>query len=111
MAHIIDITARLTASIPKIKIGEKEYDVNDNKNTVIKVQNMLTSSKDDDSSFDSLIKAVEMLLGKKAVVEIEKEMPGTTTRISQLKVLFVAIMALVEGVDYEVVEARFQGPS
>lgn len=106
MAHVIDITSKLEAAKPIIRIGEKDYEIDDNKNTVLKMQQGLLS--EDKDQFSQMIAALEALFGKDKLKEIEAENPGLTTRVSQIKVLFISIMAAVEGETYEVVEARFR---
>ena len=106
MAHIIDITSKLEAAKPIIKIGEKEYEVNDDKNVVLKMQQGLLS--EDEDTFNQMIAALEALFGKEKLKEIEQDNPGITKRVSLIQVLFKSILAAVEGVSYEVVEARFR---
>lgn len=106
MAHVIDITSKLEAAKPVIKIGDKEYEVNDDKNTVLKMQQGLLS--EDEDSFNQMIAALQSLFGKEKLKEIEKDNPGITTRVSMIQVLFKSILAAVEGVTYEVVDARFR---
>lgn len=106
MAHVIDITSKLEAAKPVIKIGNKEYEVNDDKNTVLKMQQGLLS--EDEDSFNQMVAALEALFGKDKLKEIEQDNPGITKRVSLIQVLFKSILAAVEGVSYEVVEARFR---
>lgn len=106
MAHVIDITSKLEAAKPVIKIGDKEYEVNDDKNTVLKMQQGLLS--EDEDSFNQMVAALEALFGKDKLKEIEQDNPGITKRVSLIQVLFKSILAAVEGVSYEVVEARFR---
>ncbi|MFA7087369.1 MAG: hypothetical protein WC145_11950 [Aliarcobacter sp.] len=106
MAHIIDITSKLEAAKPIIKIGDKEYEVNDDKNVVLKMQQGLLS--EDEDSFNQMVAALEALFGKDKLKEIEQDNPGITKRVSLIQVLFKSILAAVEGVSYEVVEARFR---
>ena len=106
MAHVIDITSKLEAAKPVIKIGDKEYEVNDDKNTVLKMQQGLLS--DDEDNYSQMIAALEALFGKDKLEEIENDNPGITTRVSMIQVLFKSILAAVEGVTYDVVDARFR---
>lgn len=106
MANIIDITSKLEAARPFIQIGEKKYEVNDDKNVVIKMQaGMLESGE---HQFEQMVTVLNQLLGEEAVADIEANNPGITTRVSTLKVLFISIFASVEGVPYETVEGRFR---
>lgn len=106
MAHVIDITSKLEAAKPVIKIGDKEYEVNDDKNTVLKMQQGLLA--EDEDNYNQMIAALQALFGKEKLKEIEKDNPGITTRVSMIQVLFKSILAAVEGVTYEVIDARFR---
>lgn len=106
MAHVIDITSKLEAAKPIIRIGEKDYEIDDNKNTVLKMQQGLLS--EDKDQFSQMIAALEALFGKDQLKEIEQDNPGITKRVSLIKVLFISILAAVEGEPYEVVEGRFR---
>ncbi len=87
MAHVIDITSKLEAAKPVMQHG-------------------LLS--EDEDSFNQMVAALEALFGKDKLKEIEQDNPGITTRVSLIQVLFKSILAAVEGVSYEVVEARFR---
>lgn len=106
MAHIIDITSKLEAAKPFIQIGDKTYEVNDDKNTVLTMYQSMVTSEDD--QVDQMIAGLNLLMGEDVVKELEEDNPGITTRVSLIKVLYISILAAVEGVEYEVVEARFR---
>ena len=110
MAQIIDISARLDASKPQLKFSETEiYDINDDKNNVIKADQMFRGGGDDDMpDLDKMSKALEMFLGKTAIKEIEKNHPGATTKLSAMRVIFTGIMAAINGWTIEEADARFQ---
>ena len=57
-----------------------------------------------DDSLEGLFKAIELLLGKEALEEI-KEMK---VKVTDLKVIIIAIMAQVNEITYEEMEKRFQ---
>ena len=98
MAKIINITDRLSIIKPVIVIGEKSYPVNDEMGTVLKFEELVVTS-----SIYSMIKALELSLGEKAVEEIgAKEMS-----LANFKVLMTAILACMQGIEYEEAEARF----
>lgn len=105
MAKFIDISARLDDSKPGIIIAPGEqYEINDDKNNVI---NMNAAVKKAKSELDGMETALNMLLGKDKVEEIEKNHPGMTTRLSSIKQLFIGAMAAVAGQTLEESDARF----
>ena len=97
----IDISSKLSHEPQTITIAEgKTYEVDCGAETMVKVQDMF--KKDD--SLDGLFKAIELLLGKEALEEI-KEMK---VKVTDLKVIIIAIMAQVNEITYEEMEKRFQ---
>lgn len=99
MSKIINITDKLSTEKPVIQIGDKEYPVNDSLSSVFKFEELSGAN-----SSESMLNAVEISLGKKAVEELQlKEMS-----MSNFQVLTIAIMAAVQGVSYEEAEARFR---
>lgn len=98
MAKVINITDKLSTEKPTIVIKGKEYPVNDGMGTVLKFEELVVTS-----SIDSMITALELSLGEKAVEEIgTKEMS-----LANFKVLMTAILACMQGIEYEEAEARF----
>ncbi len=100
MAKVYDLTAKMDHEKPVIKIGEKEFKVNDNHKMVILVQAEL-EKKSETEAFDFVF---EKLLGKEAAEEIDK----MELSFGNIKTLFLAVMAAASGEELEVVEARFQ---
>ncbi|WHH58486.1 hypothetical protein [Petroclostridium sp. X23] len=100
MAKIINITDKLSSEKPKIVIGDKEYTVNDGMETVLKFEELAS-----DSSADNMVQAIELSLGADAV----KELQVRKMSISNFKVLTIAIMAAVQGIEYDEAAKRFQG--
>ena len=100
MAKVYDLTAKIDNERPIIKIGEKEFKVNDNHKTVILVQAEL-QKKSETEAFDFVF---EKLLGEEAAKEIEK----MDLSFSNVKTLFLAVMAAASGEELETIEARFQ---
>lgn len=107
MAKHINIADKLDAAKPRLYISEDEvYEINDDKNAVLKVQEMLGNSEDELKEVDKVFK---LLLGKEGYERLEANNKGVTTRLSQIRVLMIAIMAAISNEDYEVTEARFRG--
>ena len=100
MAKIYDITSKLDIEKPIIKLGGKDFEVNDNHKLVILIQNKISTLKDEEAfSF-----VFEKLLGKEAAKEIE----NMNLSFKNIKIVFLAVMAAASGEELEVVEERFQ---
>ncbi len=103
MSKTIDITAKLTNERPKLKLAEdKTYEIDDRKNTVLKMNQRMKEANTEDIEFMDEI--IEMLLGEKAVKEIDEMNPS----MSAYQSIIIAIMAAIAGEDYETAEARFR---
>lgn len=89
---------------PVIVLNGKEYEVNDEKSNVLKMnaamENAQASGK---TNVDVIDNVLEMLVGKKATKEINE----TGYAFSQYMEIFFALLALVQDEDLEVVKARF----
>lgn len=97
----IDISSKLSHEPQTITIAEgKTYEVDCGAETMLKAQDLF--KKDD--SLDGLFKAVELLLGEEALEEIK----GMKVKVTDLKVIIIAIMAQVNEITYEEMEKRFQ---
>lgn len=95
----VNITDKLSNEKPEIEIKGKCYPINDGIKVVSQFQTLAVQSTE-----DSLLKAIELTLGKNAL----KELDISNWSISNFKVLTIGIMAAIEGVAYEEVERRFQ---
>lgn len=98
MAKIINITDKFSNDKPKIVIGKKEFEVNDSIEAVLKFEEL-----SNEGSVDALKQAIKITLGEKAV----DDFGINKISISNFKVLTVAIMAAIQGIDYEEAEKRF----
>lgn len=103
MAKVYDLTAKLSVEKPIIKIGEKEFTVNDNHKTVLLVQAEL-EKKSEVEAFDFVF---EKLLGKESKAEID----NMNLSFGGIKTLFMAVMAAASGEELETIEERFQQTS
>ncbi len=98
MSKVINITDKLSNEKPSIQIGKKEYQVNDGIATVLKFEELASVG-----TTSAMVEAITTALGEKAAKEIHIEsMP-----IANFKVLSIAIMAAVQGMEYEEAAARF----
>lgn len=103
MSKVYDISAKLTNERPKVKLAEnKIYEVDNRKNTILKMQQKLQDADIDDLNF--LDEAIEMLLGEKAAKEIDK----MDLSIANYQVIFITIMAALQEIEYEQAEAMFR---
>lgn len=103
MSKVIDISAQMTNAKPTLKISEDMvYPVNDRKSTMILLNQKMKSA--DLNDLDEIDGILTVLLGKKAVKEIDKLDPS----FSAYQKILVACMAAVTGEDYETADARFQ---
>lgn len=103
MSKVIDISAKLTNERPKLKLAEdKIYEIDDRKNTVLKMNQKLQNADIEDIEF--IDEMIEMLLGKKAAKEINE----MNLSIVNYQSIMVAIMAAITGEEYDVAEKRFR---
>ena len=97
----INISSKLSHEPQTITIAEgKTYEVDCGAETMLKAQDLF--KKDD--SLEGLFKAIELLLGKEAL----KVIKGMKVKVTDLKVIIIAIMAQVNEITYEEMEKRFQ---
>ena len=99
MAKIINISEKLSLTRPSIQVGEKTYPVNDSLETVMKFEEVYG-----DGDTHSMLECMKVALGEAAYNELDFE----HTSFSNIQVWFLAVMAAMQGLDYEEVEARFQ---
>ena len=101
MATIINISNKLNNEQKYLSLGEdKKYKVNDSYKTVMKVSELFNNPEVDNSS--AMMDAIELFLGKSARKEMED------MSIDSVKVIYIALMAIVQNVSYEDMAARFQ---
>lgn len=105
MAKFIDISARLDDARPGIIVAPGEqYEINDDKNNVIKMNAEIKKAK---SELDGMVIALGMLLGEDKIAEIEEKHPGMTTRLGTIKQLFIGALSAINGDLPDEVEKRF----
>lgn len=101
MEKIIDITNKLDNASIYITIDkDKKYKVNNSFKALLKASALFENNKGDDA--EAMAEAIEIILGKSAREEIEN------MSISNVKTIFTAMMAAVQGMSYEEMESRFQ---
>lgn len=101
MANVINIANKLNNEPVYIALGEnKQYKVNNNYKTLMKASALFEGEGVNEA--DAMMKSIELILGKSARAEVED------MSIENVRVIFTAVMAAVQGLKYEDVEARFQ---
>lgn len=102
MAKTIDITNKLTDEPKFLKIKKgKVFAVNDSKNTVMKVNELLQKG----NGADAMDAAMKLVLGVDAFKEIEE----MDLSMNAYQAIFIAMMALITGKEFEEMEATFRG--
>ena len=99
MAKVINISDKFSTEKPKIQIGEEEYEVSDTMETVLQFQELA-----DNNDIDKMKAAIELALGK----ENTEKLNINAMRVENFRVLTIAIMAAMQGLEYEEVESRFR---
>ena len=100
MSTLIDITNKIKNEEKFIKLFDKTFKVDDSKNTVLKVMSII----DNTAEGQAMDKAIEMIVGKDA----KKYIDCLNLSINDYQVPFVAVMACVNNVSYEVMEEQFR---
>lgn len=99
MGRTVDISNKLSTEKPKIALDHKFYFVDDSVQNVIEVTKLSESG-----DLASIIKALEMTLGKEAC----KEIGIRNKSVADLLVIFTAVNASIMDISYEEAEKRFQ---
>lgn len=102
MTKTIDITMKLIDEPKFLKVKEgKVFAISDSKNTVMKV-NALLQKGNDAKVMDS---AMKLVLGDEAFQEIE----DMNLSMSSYQAIFIGMMALITGKEFEEMDATFRG--
>ena len=104
MAKVIDISSKLVVEQKFLHLAEgKDYKIDDRKNTVIKINQMMKEAKDQNDA-EFMDKVIITCLGKKAHEEIEK----MDLTFDGYQDVFIGIMAAISNKDFEEMEAEFR---
>lgn len=98
----ISIANKLKNEPMFLDFGDKEYKVNNGKNTVLLIMEMWEDTTIND--IKKIDKTIELALGKTAYDEIE----AMELSMENYKTVAMAIMAILTGESLESFEARFQ---
>ena len=102
-AFTVDISMHLEDAPKFLKLGpgdENVFKVDDKKNTVLKIQEILNK----DSSYEGMDKALKIALGEEAVKKIN-EMDLSMTAYQNI---FIGMMAAISSQKYEEAEKQFR---
>lgn len=99
MAKIINISDKLSVDKPIIQVGDKFYPVDDSLSTVMKFEEVYG-----DGDTQSMLECMKVALGEAAYTELD----FVHLSFINIQVWFLAIMAAMQGLEYEAVESRFQ---
>lgn len=102
MAKNIDLSNKLSNMRPTITINGVDYKVNDEKTNVLLMNQEL--KKEGVSESEAIDRVISLLLGKKALKEIDALGYG----ISQYMIIFYALIASVNDITMEEAEKRFR---
>lgn len=100
MATILNITDRIKNEKKSIQIGDTVLGINTSFDTIIEMQALDETGKSEIEKMQSIL---ELLLG-----EDYQKLRGMKLSMENIKVVFTAIMAVVNACTYDEMEARFQ---
>jgi aldehyde:ferredoxin oxidoreductase len=98
MAKIINISDKLSLEKPVIQVGEKTYPVNDSLEAVLKFE-----EQHSEGDVLGMVECMKVALGEDAC----EEMGFMKMSFKNIQVWFFAVMAAMQDITYEEVEARF----
>lgn len=99
MGKVIDITSRIKNEPKFVKIGDASYKVDDRKNTVLEVTQLI---EENGSSVETIDKALGKLIGE------EETKAFAEYSLEDYQTVFIAVMACVQGVTFEECERSFR---
>ena len=99
MSKVISITDKLDPSRPQIEINGKNYEVDDSLYAVLKFEELQRGA-----TSQTMVEAFEIALGKEACEELNVQ----KWSVPNFKVLTTAVLAAMQGMEYDEAEARFQ---
>lgn len=107
---VIDISERLAAAKPVIKIAEGlEFEIDDDVKVFTKAAKLFEEIDGTPESLAKIKDALKLLLGADALKQIEAHDAKLINSLSRAMVIVKGVMAAVQGETLEAVEARFQG--
>lgn len=104
MPKVIDISSKLIVEEKFLHVAEgKDYKVDDRKNTVIKINQMLSEAQNQNDA-SMMDKVISTCLGEKAAKEIDK----MDLTFEAYQDVFIGIMAAISNKDFDEMEKSFR---
>ena len=101
MANVMNITDRLKHEKKQIQIGEELLTVNTAFEAMVKIESI--ERRKDISDTEKMVMTLQILLG-----DDYAKLQAFNFDVQDMKTVFTAIMAVVQAVPFEEMEARFQ---
>ena len=98
---VYDITSKLKNEKPVVRIGDKDFNVDNSKDAMIRVNEIIKNNTDD---FEIMGHVLSELLGSENAETIE----NMKLSMSDYKTVFIAVLAGAGDEEFEEVEKRFQ---
>ncbi len=98
---IYDITSKLKNEKPVVRIGDKDFNVDNSKDAMIRVNEIIKNNTDD---FEIMSSVLSELLGSDGAENIE----NMKLSMKDYKTVFIAVLAGAGDEEFEEVEKRFQ---
>ena len=103
---VVDISKYINNDAPQMVLFGKTYTVQNDKNTVMLLNDLQMKAEIDGVNVDD--KIIELLVGKEDAKEICKIINESSNYSENAKVILLNLLALATGQKYEDLEARFQ---
>ena len=103
---VVDISKYINNDAPQMVLFGKTYTVQNDKNTVMSLNDLQMKAEIDGVNVDD--KIIELLVGKEDAKEICKIINENSNYSENAKVIVLNLLALATGQKYEDLEARFQ---
>ena len=103
---VVDISKYINNDAPQMVLFGKTYTVQNDKNTVLALNDLQLKAEIDGVNVDD--KIIELLVGKEDAKDICKIINESSNYSENAKVIVLNLLALATGQKYEDLEARFQ---
>lgn len=101
MAKKIDLTNKFSKEKPSITIGDLTLEVNDEKTNILSLNSLIKNGM---SEVEVMDESLKLLLGEEGYKQIEE----LKLSLNDYKILYFAILAVVNDEELEDVEKRFR---
>lgn len=103
---IVDISKYINNDAPKMVLFGKTYTVNNDKKTVLLLNDLQTKAQTNGENADD--KIIELLVGNEDGKEICRIINESANYAENAKVIMLNLLALATGQEYEALEERFR---